>query len=673
MVKDTTPIKKKRKTANSGDNDAETDIYRKVVEFEEKESKLRSSEGDAQIYSNICADIRKKLAEMMEINSEVKQEGQRKQELLLDVCLKIAVIKKLNRVDKIQHVFGKDLLNVEKQKCDSIKLVYQNLVYELGHLMHEVTKCNSFKSKHEDIDLIDFSDFMKGAPSDITDKFKNVDMNNSEDLHNLTLARLEYELQQRKSLAKSYETLQEEKKKLAEDIVERKKKLDGLLPLLNTIINATKPLQEYLNIPIDKVRAEHKLAQLLPDPLYIFYANVVAYSSVHDVNLKANILGDQEEAAQFNENECNNEEIESDGENETQETEEVVEVKKRRHRKSVQVDPMEEKKKKILELHPLSVEVTLDIKDVPSITLLLKYCMKLKIVTVTSKVNLPSDITGNCAQEILSGENILNELTPGDFGLESPNPGTPYLLKKVGLGSFRNLVSQLGYAYKWVQTCCGLDFLDKKAWNEEIGRANVEFVFKTLNKRLTSRTTLAKQLEKLEQKSIPQIPDSIEKPQNVISNLTKFGSTTYQDFCMAKHTKALLDEDFINPSDLFFTATISRSSAHLNCFIVIKNDYPISQPIFSLNLIFNKQNLSAENSDQIRDMEKAINLEIKHDSASLLAIKFTFLCSYLDVLLETNFPKDFPQSTMFLKNISGRNRRNPFKFRKIGTGIFTQY
>lgn len=72
-----------------------------------------------------------------------------------------------------------------------------------------------------------------------------------------------------------------------------------------------------------------------------------------------------------------------------------MEVKKRRHRKSTQqVDPMEEKKKKLLEVHPLAVEITAKLQNGPSVTLTLQYRTKLKIVTVTSKSNIPSNITG---------------------------------------------------------------------------------------------------------------------------------------------------------------------------------------------------------------------------------------------------------------------------------------
>lgn len=69
------------------------------------------------------------------------------------------------------------------------------------------------------------------------------------------------------------------------EITERKEKLSDLLPLLNVVIKAAKPLQEHLSIAGDHTRKEHVLAGLLPDPLYILYANIVAYKSVFGMNI----------------------------------------------------------------------------------------------------------------------------------------------------------------------------------------------------------------------------------------------------------------------------------------------------------------------------------------------------------------------------------------------------
>lgn len=64
---------------------------------------------------------------------------------LMQFVVKICVIKKLNRLDKLEQVSEREALNVEKQKCDSTKLIYQNLVYELYHLVTETNKCLAFK------------------------------------------------------------------------------------------------------------------------------------------------------------------------------------------------------------------------------------------------------------------------------------------------------------------------------------------------------------------------------------------------------------------------------------------------------------------------------------------------------------------------------------------------
>lgn len=71
------------------------------------------------------------------------------------------------------------------------------------------------------------------------------------------------------------------------DIIKLKNRLEGLAPRLAAVLDAAKPLQEHLGLPFDKIRAEHKLASLLSDPLYLLYANVDAYISVYskyDIN-----------------------------------------------------------------------------------------------------------------------------------------------------------------------------------------------------------------------------------------------------------------------------------------------------------------------------------------------------------------------------------------------------
>uniref|UniRef100_A0A6P7GLF6 THO complex subunit 5 homolog n=1 Tax=Diabrotica virgifera virgifera TaxID=50390 RepID=A0A6P7GLF6_DIAVI len=680
MVKETTTsIKKKRKVSNP-EHEGDNDIYKKVANFEEKESLNSQASLEANVYFELCEDIRNLLAKAMSLRQKHKKSNEIK-DIHAEIVVKMCMVKKLNRTDKIRHVHGKETLTTEKQKCDSIKLTYQNLVYERHHLVTETNKCLAFRSKDEDIELVPFEEFMREAPESLSSKFSSYDPDDREQQHSLRLARLEWELTQRKNLAQLCKAFLEQKKKLSEDLLLRKDKLTALTPLLVNVINATKPLQDHLEMSPSGLRVEHKLAYLLPDPLYIFYVNVVSYKVVYDINLDVEIIGDEEEANRWkdlkigmgfaNDDESDTPETEQDA----AEIEEVVEIKKRRHRRSVQqIDPMEEKRKKLLESHPLQVQIVAKLKDGPLLTIKFSYLIKLKIITVMSSTNCSAcKITGNSAREVLTGENLLSELVEDDNGLESPNPITKFQIKKIGLTSFQSLVPQIGYAYHWAQRVCGRDFLNKKMDSDELGRTNVEIIMKIIFKRLESRYQLATQLQQLEQNTIPTMPKPADCPVSFTCSISKWIAISYQKYCQLEFTKTFLEEELVAPSDLFYSLQISRGSASLEAFIVIKSNYPSTLPIISVCVNYNGVHHS-ENDDEIRDMERLLNVSVREAlSPSVLSLQIVRLCSYFDVYLETTNPKEFPQTVTFVKSVSARNRRRPFIYRKVGNGIFTQY
>lgn len=679
MVKETSSnIKKKRKTANP-EPETDVDIYKKVIDFEEKEALNSQGSIDANIYFGLCQDIRNLLGKVFEIK-QVDPNSSVLKDLQTEIFINMSFIKKLNRTDKLRHVHGKETLSTEKQKCDSIKLSYQNLVYELHHLVTETNKCLAFKSKDEDIELVPFEDFMKEAPESLTKKFLSYDANDREQKHNLRLARLEWELTQRKNLAQLCKSLVEEQKKLSQDLIVRKDKLNALRPLLMNVINSTKPLQEHLDISLTEMRVEHKLAYLLPDPLYIFYVNIVSYKNVYDLNLDVEIIGDEDEAVQWKESKIADGPIHDDDsdtteiEQDTAESEEIVEVRKRRHRKSVQqVDPMEEKRKKLLESHPLKIQIVAKLTEGPSLTINFSYQTRLRIVTVMSNTEVSSKITGNSARDVLLGENILRELIEGDNGLESPNPINKFQIKKVGITSFQSIVPDIGYAYHWAQRICGRDFISKQMNSDDVGSTNVQSVMKSIFKRLESRYQLATQLQQLEHNMLIKLPKSVDCPITHACSINKWTSVTYQKYCQLEYTKLYVEEEFVTPTDLFYCLQLTRLNASLDAYIVIKSNYPTTLPIISICVNYNGPQHS-ENNDDIRDIERKLNNDWKEPhEPSILSVQIAQLCSYFDVYLETTDPNTFPQTVTFIKSVSARNRRRPLQFRKIGNGIFTQY
>lgn len=45
----------------------------------------------------------------------------------------------------------------------------------------------------------------------------------------------------------------------------------------------SKPLQESLGLPLDKIRQEHQKASLLASPLYVLYAKASAYRDAYGI------------------------------------------------------------------------------------------------------------------------------------------------------------------------------------------------------------------------------------------------------------------------------------------------------------------------------------------------------------------------------------------------------
>lgn len=144
-------------------------LLQKVCEFEEKESKSRNIVVDSEIFFDVVREAQSNLDQVKDaklaqkkvnfklltiklyifVTEKLLQNSPANVDVLNDKLMqfvvKICVIKKLNRLDKLEQVSEREALNVEKQKCDSTKLIYQNLVYELYHLVTETNKCLAFK------------------------------------------------------------------------------------------------------------------------------------------------------------------------------------------------------------------------------------------------------------------------------------------------------------------------------------------------------------------------------------------------------------------------------------------------------------------------------------------------------------------------------------------------
>ena len=686
------PLIKKRRKAPSLNSTPPTptkveDVYKNICDWEEKEAASRDSDVDKKLFHETCNSFRGFMDEIAALKKKGTPEAKAAiSEKCSEACLLFVMLRKLNRLEKLRLKQSREELHRVKGQVDSQHLQLQNLLYEVRHLQKEVNKCLQFKSQDEDIDLVPIEEFLKDAPASVK-KSEN-------DAHQLQKARLEWELQQRKQLAELCKQIHEEKEKVAKDIEKQQLHLDNLSPMLRNILQATKPVEESLGAKVEETRHHHQLAYLLPQPLFFLYVQADAHQQASDPLLSVSITGDEDDARRLKQGvvEANDdEESDSDQEQEVENNE-----KSRHHRKrSSKVDRLEERRKRLLAKHPLVVNLTVTLRDGSSLKLEFFYLLNLGVVTVKCTIDVTKPITGVFASHLMTPESILCLLYPGDTGLESPNLANHYQLQNVGLGPFGDLTAQLGFPYIWAQRVAGLDFISYKQQDKpgtsscrqariELSQASIPNTIVALRQRFKARLALYHQVQSLESGSVPPIPAlSNSIPTKIISRVSSLKQLSWSEYQLHKSTLWLIEQQQVGELDFVYRMIIERGPARIIALIAIKSNYPVSPPLFSLEIHW-KGVHTAVDCNAVRDMEREVNVYFKELmvgpgwTQTLLAAQVTRLLYCFDVYLEASSETDeekriYPQDKVFIHGKKcGRTRALPYKYRDLGGGVFTQ-
>ncbi|XP_073797895.1 THO complex subunit 5 homolog isoform X2 [Danio rerio] len=639
-------------------------VYNEEVELEG-----RDPQQDYTLYKETCAALAKLMSEIQELKTSGAKDGSAEIELRRkQSSIHFITLKKLNRLAHMRLKKGRDQTHEAKQRVDVLHLQLQNLLYEVMHLQKEIGKCLEFKSQHEEIELVSEDEFFQDAPAEISRPQVT-----REDHHQLTLARLDWELEQRKRLAEQYKTSLSSKEKIQKAIEQKREYLSSLQPGLHNIMQASLPVQEYLSMPFEHMQKQAEVARHLPPPLYVLFVQAGAYGQACDKNLTVSIRGDVDEAKALSRppEDSQDDESDSDAEEEQQNT------KRRRPTVGVQLD---DKRKEMLRRHPLSLGIDLKCKDGSVLHLYFYYLMNLNILTVKTKVSTSVDLSGAIsAGELLNSESLLNCLYASDHGNETPNPANRYQFDKVGITTFADYVSDLGHPYVWVQKLSGLQFSSDAAQSELSGSAlsasHMEKSMKLLRGRLQSRLALHKQFSSLEHSIVPVSSECQHLfPAKVVSGLTRWTMMSHQEFTELSFVQHVLKAGLVSETDLFFKAVVERGTARLLAAVVVNPRYPEVTPLFSLSLLW-KGERSGRTDDNLRAMESEVNvfrveLQGPRPGLQLLTNQIQRLCMCLDVYLETESqvsdgsegPKEFPREKMCLRTARGPSRLKPFKY-----------
>uniref|UniRef100_A0A8C9QZG6 THO complex 5 n=1 Tax=Scleropages formosus TaxID=113540 RepID=A0A8C9QZG6_SCLFO len=658
------------------DGEPDVRLYNEEVELEG-----RDPTQDYDLYKCTCESLARLMAEIHELKVAGAKDGCVEiEERRMQGCIHFMTLKKLNRLAHMRLKRGRDQTHEAKQRVDALHLQLQNLLYEVMHLQKEISKCLEFKSKHEEIELVSVDEFFKEAPPEISRPHLT-----KEDPHQLTLARLDWELEQRKRLAEKYKDSLASKEKILKNIEVKKEYLSSLQPGLNAIMQASLPVQEYLSMPFEQVQKQNEVARHLPPPLYVLLVQANAYSQACDKNISVSVSGDVDEAKALSK---------PPEDSQVDVAHAVRFQKRRRPTLGVQLD---DKRREMLKRHPLSLCVDLKCKGGRQSSFMhlasyflygnvlhlhFYYLMNLNIMTVKAKVSTATDLVGAVsAGELLNPDTLLSCLYADDQGMETPNPANRYQFDKVGITTFGDYVGEMGHPYIWVQNLGGLQFpSDRPEQHTEsflwksLSASHMESTMKLLQGRLQSRLALHKQFSSLEHSIVPVSSECQHLfPAKVVSRLTRWTTITHQEYMDLPYTQHVTRAGLAQDTDLYFLAVVERGTACLQAAVVLNPRYPEVTPLFALSLNW-KGERSGRTDDNLRAMESEVNvfraeLQGPRPGYQLLTNQLQRLCLCLDVYLETERqddsvegPREFPREKMCLRTVRGPNRLKPFKY-----------
>ncbi|CAI7892748.1 unnamed protein product [Closterium sp. NIES-53] len=186
------------------------------------------------------------------------------QEFSTEASVILLDLRRLNRQILNDEERVKSETEAARAPVDTTALRLHNIQYKMNHHARSIAAYRDFVSRHPDIELVSAHDFFMDAPESLKSE-----PGLEKDPHRLMLQRLNYELHQRKELVRAREMLEIRRRTLQESISSRKKFLGSLPGQLKALKKASGPLQQQMGMQHSRRVKQHRLASLLPPPLYV--------------------------------------------------------------------------------------------------------------------------------------------------------------------------------------------------------------------------------------------------------------------------------------------------------------------------------------------------------------------------------------------------------------------
>ncbi|MFH4978649.1 hypothetical protein AB6A40_005358 [Gnathostoma spinigerum] len=648
-----------------------------VEEYFNKEDQTASNLSWETIESSFSVELRA----LKEILTEILNEQNEETRVALvskngeSALLSLIAMRRLNRLAQFRNHLSREDVSRERCTIDEQFLQLQNAHSEIEHVWKEVNRCLEFSSADEDIDLVSVEEFYSKAPESVSKP-----QITKSDQHEQRLARLTWEMLERKNLVALLQEREGRKGVLLSDIATKTHRLKSLKPHLSSIIEATRPLQELMGLSTEDFRQQSHLFAYLPKELAVISVQAEAYRDIardHDVNVRCE--GDLESAIKLQEIAgpiCSDVVESDDTRSDTEGDGSVSPARSLRRRRSTVSEQIERKRDALLCPHPIHLVIEISCQCEIKVYLTLQWIPQLRSISAISRLdgkNVP--FHGN----LLCNDSLLVELFDGDSGVCCPDVVGQAKLDqlKITIGDYDK---KIGRMYKFVQKMAGISspFLNGSKLSDE-----VQSVIEEIRNRVRSRCSLIKQIQSFEslKPSTEEMKQFDILPVSITSKLVSFSVISAEDFysnemVTAEYEQIIKKECEATADSCFYFSTAIEQSSSVKLFVLIQigPGYPSrSTPLFILKLSTNGNEYTSRNSTALQMLENEVNVEVverlneKSDDYLLTAQLLTVM-SGLDVLSEVDSIRlSGPQVThshLYLRTSRGRDKQYPFRFNR---------
>ncbi|KAH8401351.1 hypothetical protein KR009_004859 [Drosophila setifemur] len=591
--------------------------------------------------------------------TELKNKGPSPEEGRTAATLMFVALKHANREVKQKIKTGRDKLHLEKSKVDLSRLQLQNLLYEVSHLKKEIVRCQKFKSRDTQLDLLSEDEYTSKLPS------MAIDIDNLSS-HKKHLHRLECELRLRKDLDKQFSGFLTSKQELLQDNLSQTQRYISFAPALRTLLNSTKPLQDALQLTLDVEWRLSVVVKYLPKPLYILFINLQSLQRAsEDLSFTAEVVGYESEAQMqdlLKEKQYALLRHSSRSDKETGSLE------------SLSPDPLD----RAMTPHPLHICITIGSTGSNQLVLSIRYFELIKCVTVWAHMN--SAINASHQGDVNFVHHLMRHLYTNDLGNEIPIPGIQYDLQNSDLTSEECLqyleAKDYGKPFCWLQGMCSIPTVNSSMlYNHEVYlNKNTREIIARVARRFNSWQRLSLQIRGLTFKDVDlyTLKENIY-PAGLSCSLVQWTAITLEEFHAQISDVLKISSDDKGIIYNSYRAVIVRGSAKMECFIRIPSNYPLEMPLWILNVHWNGFHTSQNNS-AIKMMEFWTNSlhpkQLEANERMLYAQLFRTIYSF-DIFLETEGSMqstiEYNKEKPYIKAFAKKCRSRPYKYIKKGS------